>query len=47
MGITSFLSYYNIGVILECVGMTKDAVQMYKNCGDYEPAAQRLNELLG
>ena len=46
-GINSFLSYYNIGVILECVGMIEDAVQMYKNCGDYEPAKLRLEELLG
>jgi len=46
MGITSFLSYYNIGVILECVGMLEDAIEMYKNCGDYEPAEQRLAELL-
>jgi len=45
MGITSFLSYYNIGVILECVGMFEDAVMMYKNCGDYEPALLRLKEL--
>ena len=44
-GITSFLSYYNIGVILECVGMIEDALQMYQNCGDYEPAKQRLAEL--
>ena len=27
-GITSFLSYYNIGVVLECVGMTEDAIAM-------------------
>ena len=44
-GITSFLSYFNIGVILECIGMLEDAVEMYKNCGDYEPAQQRLAEL--
>jgi hypothetical protein len=44
-GITSFLSYYNIGVILECIGMIEDAVQMYENCGAYEPAAARLAEL--
>jgi len=44
-GITSFLSYYNIGVILECVGMTQDAVRMYENCGDYEPARKRRAEL--
>ena len=44
-GLTSFLSYYNIGVILECVGMTEDAVEMYKNCGDYKPAVARLAEI--
>jgi len=41
-GIASYLSYYNIGVILECVGMIEDAIIMYENCGDYEPAKQRL-----
>ena len=46
-GITSYLSYYNIGVILECVGMAEDAIEMYKNCGDYEPAKMRLDELRG
>jgi tetratricopeptide (TPR) repeat protein len=45
-GITSYLSYYNIGVILECVGMVDDARQMYINCGDYEPAKERLKGLL-
>jgi tetratricopeptide (TPR) repeat protein len=45
-GITSYLSYYNIGVILECVGMVEDAVKMYKNCKDYEPAKKRLTEIV-
>jgi len=45
MGITSFLSRYNIGVILECVGMLEDAAEMYRDCGDYEPALKRLAEL--
>jgi len=44
-GITSYLSYYNIGVILECVKMVEDAIAMYKNCGDYEPAVARLADL--
>jgi len=44
-GITSYLSCYNIGVILECVGMIEDAVQYYKKCLDYEPATARLKEL--
>jgi len=45
MGITSFLSYYNIGVILECIGMLDEAIEMYNNCGNYEPAKSRLAEL--
>jgi len=44
-GITSYLSYYNIGVILECVGMIEEAIDIYIKCGDYEPAQQRLAEL--
>jgi len=44
-GLTSFLSYYNIGVILECVGMIEDAAEIYGKCGDYEPALARLTEL--
>ena len=44
-GITSYLSYYNIGVILECVGMLEDAVSMYESCGDYAPAVSRLSQL--
>jgi len=44
-GITSYLSQYNIGVILECVGMLEEAVTMYKNCGNYEPAKSRLAEI--
>ena len=44
-GITSFLSYYNIGVVLECVGMTEDAVAMYESCGEYEPAVERLKQI--
>jgi len=44
-GITSYLSYYNIGVILECVGMIEDAADMYRNCGDYKPAVLRLDNM--
>lgn len=46
-GITSYLSYYNIGVVLECVNMIEDAVGMYEQCGDYGPAKARLRELKG
>jgi hypothetical protein len=44
-GITSYLSYYNIGVIFECVGMIDDAIDMYKSCSNYEPALHRLADL--
>ena len=44
-GISSYLSFYNIGVILECVGMIEDAIETYENCGDYAPALSRLVEL--
>ncbi len=44
-GIKSFLSYYNIGVILECVGMKEDAARIYLKCGDFEKAQKRLAEL--
>ncbi len=43
MGVTSYLSYYNIGVIFECVGMNDEAREYYQNCGDFEPAKKRLS----
>jgi hypothetical protein len=45
-GINSFLSYYNVGVIYECLGMTEEAKEMYNNCGDFANAKQRLAELI-
>ena len=44
-GITSFLAWYNIGVLLEVVGMNKEAIEIYKKCGDYAPALNRLQEV--
>jgi hypothetical protein len=44
-GISSFLSYYNIGVIYECLGMIEDARKMYLSCGDFEPAVARLKAI--
>jgi hypothetical protein len=46
MGITSYLSYFNIGIILECMEMLEDASQMYDKCGDYPPAVERRKALL-
>ena len=44
-GITGHMAYYNIGVILEVIGMTEEAKGMYKQCGEYEPAKARLEIL--
>jgi len=42
-GITTFLSYYNIGVIYEVLGYKSNAIEYYKLCGNYENALERLN----
>lgn len=41
-GINSYLSYYNIGVIYECVGLPQEATKYYKMCGEYEVALAGL-----
>lgn len=45
LGINSYLSYYNIGVIYECAGYAEDAIEYYKKCGNYEPALAGLKRL--
>ena len=45
-GVTSYLSYYNLGVIYECLGKVKDATEYYKKCGNYSLAKNRLNILI-
>lgn len=42
VGANSFLAYYNIGVIMECIGKNELAEIYYKRCGDYELAKKRL-----
>lgn len=44
-GIDSYLPYYNLGVIYECLGQKKEAVHYYKKCGNYPAALKRLNEI--
>lgn len=44
-GITTFLPYYNIGVIYEVLGHKEQANKYYKLCGDYNPAEKRLSKL--
>ena len=40
VGVNSYLAYYNVGVIYECLGQKDVAVFYYKQCIDYEPALQ-------
>ena len=44
-GVNSYKAYYNIGVIYECTGHTKEAKEAYRKCGSYEPAVKRLKLL--
>lgn len=37
-GVTSYLAYYNVGVIYECLGLAEEAKKYYEKCGDYELA---------
>jgi len=43
IGVNSYLAWYNIGVILECLGYKDDAIMYYKKCGSYEKAVERLD----
>ena len=45
-GVNSYLAFYNIGVIYECLGHVEDAKTYYLKCADYEPAKKRLSEML-
>ena len=44
-GTNSYKAYYNIGVILECLGKLTEAVYYYKQCGSYQAAMARLKKL--
>ncbi len=41
-GANSFIPRYNMGVINEVLGDIKDALRLYKACGDFKPATDRL-----
>ncbi len=45
IGANSYLAFYNIGVIYECLGNEKEAKRYYKMCQEYEPAQSRLQML--
>lgn len=44
-GVNSYLAYYNAGVIYECLGNKEKALEMYRKCGDYEPAQKQTAQL--
>lgn len=41
-GVNSYLAYYNIGVIYECIGRLDEAIYFYKKCGKYKPAQESI-----
>ncbi|MBQ9990102.1 MAG: glycosyltransferase [Lachnospiraceae bacterium] len=45
LGINSYLPYYNIGVIYECLGSTREALSYYKKCGDYAAAKEGIKRV--
>ncbi|WP_268049150.1 glycosyltransferase [Clostridium ganghwense] len=45
-GVNTYLPNYNIGVIFECLGYKKEAVEFYKKCKGYKVAENRLKELV-
>lgn len=44
-GVNSYLAYYNIGVIQECLGNIQEALKYYKRCGNYHLAIKRLRQI--
>jgi hypothetical protein len=45
IGVNSYLAFYNIGVIYECLGQLDEARHSYEKCETYEPARRRLASL--
>ncbi len=44
-GSNSYIAFYNMAIIDEAMGNTQKAVSLYKKCGDFAPAAERLKEI--
>lgn len=44
-GANSFIPLFNMGCINEVLGNINDAVTLYKKCGNFKPALDRLKEL--
>lgn len=45
-GITSFLPFYNVGVIFECLEFKEQALSYYKLCGNYSLAIERVKKII-
>ena len=41
-GANSYLAYYNVGVIYECLGQCEQAKIYYEKCGAYAQAKERI-----
>lgn len=45
-GVNSYLAYYNIGVILECLNDKANAINYYKKCDEYSQAIDGINRCI-
>jgi glycosyltransferase involved in cell wall biosynthesis len=45
-GVNDYLANYNIGIILECLGNTQEAISFYRKCKGYKVAEKRIKDLL-
>jgi glycosyltransferase involved in cell wall biosynthesis len=45
-GVSSWMPYYNIGVIYECLGIKNEALGYYAKCCGYPPAEERIKALM-
>lgn len=45
-GANTFIPYFNMGCVNEVLGDIDTAIQLYKKCGSFKPALERLKELL-
>ena len=45
IGANSYMAFYNIGVIYECLGRADEAKRYYEMCGGYKPAKQQIKAL--
>ncbi|MFC3395220.1 glycosyltransferase [Brenneria rubrifaciens] len=44
-GVNNYKANYNIGVILECSGMLKDAMAFYQKCDNFKPALDGITRI--